>query len=281
MMRTRVLERGLGRLGAGAVAAGTALAVTGAVLVLTTASADAATIICGSTFTVASLAPGDSGSCSVSYSETATQLGNPFTVTLDVDSISNSGGGASGSGIATEALFDATPTGLQITVTDQNGTSFGTGTPSCSGSYPDAASCSGHDDAQPVPGATGVRSWSDTFTITWSLPLAAGNPYQGGGAQVTLTPYYSGTPAAPVQPSASTVSPTSSASPTASPSASPSGGSLPSTGGTPPSIPSTGAGLSLPGLTLVTAGVLLMLLGLGLVAIARSRHGRGPERPPR
>jgi hypothetical protein len=269
---------------------GVLLTGVGLLLALTAASVDAATVSCNGALATASLAPGDSGSCTFSYSETAAQLGNPFTVTLDVDSTSTSGGGSAGSGTATEALLDGQATGLQVTVTDSNGNSFGLGTPSCSATYPNAATCSSKDDAQAVPGTSATSSWSDTFTIYWSLPLDAGNPYQGGSATVTVTPYYNGTPAPPPRPRLST-SPSPSLSPSPSPtptaggvaaasfSPSPTGGVSPSPTGevSAVSTPSTGAGPTpTSSLVLIALGMVLLLIGASGVGWASRSRRRTP-----
>jgi hypothetical protein len=246
-------------------ALGLLLASAGLLLTLGAAPVEAATVSCNGALATASLVPGDQGSCSMSYSETATQLGNPFTVTLDVESTSASGGGAAGSGTATEALLDGQATGLQVTITDSKGQSFGMGSASCSAVYPDAAGCSSRDDAQAVSGAVGLSAWSDTFTINWSLPLAAGNPYQGGSATVTVTPYYNGTAA----PSAS---PTPAATPTGSVAAVTSSPS-PTGGASPISTPTTGSGPApTASLVLIALGMALLLLGAcGVGWTARSR----------
>jgi len=166
--------------------------------------------------------------------------------------------------LATEALLDGRTTGLQVTVSDSASNTFGAGTPSCTGTYPHATPCSSTDDGQAVPGAVGVRSWSDTFTISWSLPLAAGNPYEGGSATVTVTAYYNGTPA-----------------PSPSPSPTPPGGvsgisSGPSpTGGvSAASTPSTGAGpIPTSSLVLIALGMVLLLAGAYGIGAA-TRLGR-------
>ncbi len=90
-------------------------------------------------------------------------------------------------------------------------------------------------------------SWSDTFTISWSLPLAAGNPYEGA----SVTAYYNGTPA-----------------PSPSPSPSPTGGVSAA------STPSTGAGpIPTSSLVLIALGMVLLLAGAyGIGAATRSRR---------
>ena len=268
--RLRVTAAGLARAGwsglSGAVMAlGVLLASAGLLLTLTATSADAAAVSCNGSLVSSSLLPGDSGTCTLSYSETAAQLGNPFTVTVNVHASSASGSGTVGSGTATEALLDGTATSLQVAITDSAGNTFGLGASSCSGTYPDAASCSSSDLDQAVPGMLDTSSWSDTFTITWSLPLAAGNPYQGGNATVTVTPYYNGTPAP-------------------SPSPSPGGGVLgisfspsPSGGVLGASTPSTGAGpTSTASLVLIALGMVLLLIGASGVGWASRSRRRIP-----
>ena len=267
LRESRLMRGGWTGLSAAAMALGLLLASAGLLLTLTAAPVDAATLSCNGALATASLVPGDSGSCTFSYSETAAQLGNPFTVTLDIDSTSTSGGGSAGSETATEALLDGQATGLQVTVTDSNGNSFGLGTSSCSATYPGATTCSSKDDDQAVPGTTATSSWSDTFTISWSLPLAAGNPYQGGSATVTVTPYYNGTPA-----------------PSPSPSPSPTGGALAATSSPSPtgavsavSTPSTGAGpTSTASLVLIALGMVLLLIGASGVGWASGSRRRTP-----
>jgi hypothetical protein len=261
-----------GRLGvAGAVlAAGVVLVGTGLLIGLTAAPVSAAaTVGCDGWSVSTSLVPGDSGSCTFSYTETAAKLGNPFTVTVSVTTSSHSGGGAAGTGTATEALLDGQSTGVQVSVTDSAGKRFGLGRLTCSGSYPDASSCSSGDPNQAVPGATGTSSWTGTFTIAWRLPITAGNPYQGGSAVVTVTPFYNGIPA-----------PTP--SPTTTPAPTPTGGvagasttAAPSGGGSPESTPPTGAGpIPLGSLILLALGMALLLAGVTGVAIATRGSGK-------
>jgi hypothetical protein len=247
------------------MAIGVLLAGAGVLVSLTAAPVDAATVGCNGSLVTTSLAPGDSGSCTFSYSETAAQLGNPFTVTVSVVTSSTSGKGAAGSGTATEALVDGTATGLHVTVTDSADNTFDLGTPTCSGASPDAGSCSSSALNQAVPGTLDTSSWSDTFTVSWSLPLAAGNPYQGGSATVTVTPYYNGIPA-----------------PTPVPPPTPAGRVLgvsfspsPTSGVLGASTPSTGAGPTSTGsLVLIALGMVLLLIGASGVGWARR------SRPP-
>jgi hypothetical protein len=115
-------------------------------------------------------------------------------------------------------------------------------------------SCSSKDDDQMIPGTTATSSWSDTFTISWSLLLAAGNPYQGSSATVTVTPYYNGTPAP---------SPSPNPSPTGAVSA--------------VSTPSTGAGPTSTGsLVLIALGMVLLLIGASGVGWASRSSRRIP-----
>jgi hypothetical protein len=246
--------------------AGVILAGAGLVLTLAVAPVDAASVGCNGSLITSSLEPGDSGSCTFSYSETAAQLGNPFTVTVSVATTSISGSGAAATGTATEALLDGQPNGLQVTVTDSSGNTFGAGTISCSGAYPYASSCSSSDPNQAVPGTTGTSSWTDTFTIGWKLPLAAGNPYQGGSAVVTVTPFYNGIPA-----------------PSPSPSPTPTGGVAGAStgptpaGGAPASTPPTGAGpIPTSSLVLIALGMLLLLVGAYGIGVATHSRRQTP-----
>jgi hypothetical protein len=261
----RLFRAGWSRVSAAIMMLGVLLSGAGLVLALTATPVEAATMTCGATLASTPLVPGATGSCTFTNTETATQAQNqPFTVTLDIDATSASGDGASRSGTATEALLDGRTTGLQVTVSDSAGNTFGTGTPSCTGTYPNATPCSSTDDGQAVPGAVGVRSWSDTFTISWSLPLAAGNPYEGASATVTVTAYYNGVPA-----------PTPSSTPT------PTGGvagasttPTPTGGVSAASTPSTGAGpIPTSSLVLIALGMVLLLAGAyGAAAATRSRR---------
>jgi hypothetical protein len=247
------------------MAIGALLVGSGLLVSLTAAPVSAAaTVGCDGSLVTSSLEPGDSGSCTFSYSETATKLGNPFTVTVSVDTTSTSGSGTAGSGSATEALLDGQPTGLHVTVTDSAGNTYGIGTLSCSGSYPDAASCSSSDLNQAVPRTTGTSAWSDTFTISWTLPLAAGNPYQGGNATVTVTPFYNGVPASTPSPSPTPTGGVSAASSGPSPTGGVSAASTPSTGAGP--IPTSS-------LVLIALGMVLLLAGAyGVGVVTRSRR---------
>jgi hypothetical protein len=269
----RVRHGGLFRAGWSGVSTaimtlGALLSGAGLVLALTAAPVDAATVSCNATLATTPLVPGDSGNCTFSYAETAAQAQNqPFTVTLGVNTVSKSGNGAAPSGTATEALFDGQATGLQVSVSDSSGNTFGIGTPSCTGTYPDATSCTSTDESQVVPGASSVSSWSDTITVSWSLPLAAGNPYEGGSATVTVTAYYNGTPA-----------------PSPSPSPSPTGSALAATFSPSPtgavsavSTPSTGAGpTSTASLVLIALGMVLLLIGASGVGWASRSRRRTP-----
>jgi hypothetical protein len=245
---------------------GVLLSGTGLVLALTATPVEAASMTCSATLATTPLVPGAAGSCVFIDTVTATQTQNqPFTVTLDVDSTSAARGGASGNGIGTEALLDGQTTGLQVTVSDSAGNTFGIGTPTCTGTYPDATSCVSTDDGQAVPGAVGVSSWSNTFTIGWSLPLAAGNPYEGGGATVTVTAHYNGVPA-----------PSSSSTPTGSVAAISTGPS-PTGGVSAVSTPTTGAGpTSMTSLVLIVVGMALLLLGVSGVGWAARSRARIP-----
>ena len=244
---------------------GVLLSGVGLVLALTATPVEAATMTCSATLATTPLVPGAAGGCTFTDTEPATQAQNqPFTVTMDVNSTSASGGGGRGRGTATEALLDGRTTGLQVTVSDSAGNTFGTGTPSCTGTYPNATPCSSTDDRQAVPGAVGVRSWSDTFTISWSLPLAAGNPYEGASATVTVTAYYNGVPAS-----------------TPSPSPTPTGGVSGASSGPTPNgrgvrgVDTVHRGRPIPtsSLVLIALGMVLLLAGaFGIGAVTRSRR---------
>ncbi|MGA9775876.1 MAG: hypothetical protein WBU92_08140, partial [Candidatus Dormiibacterota bacterium] len=171
----------------------------GVVAALTAAPVSAAGFtVCGQTV---SLAPGDSGTCmdTVTWSG-ATSYSGPVNVALDVSTQANSAGSALGPGVGTEAVLDGTATGLQVTVTDSAGSTYSIGTVSCFGSAPPSASaspphaayCQSSDQNQQVA-TSQPKGYSDTFSVHWLLPLAAGNQYQGGGATVTLGAVLTGT----------------------------------------------------------------------------------------
>lgn len=261
----RLFRAGWSGVSAAIMMLGVLLSGAGLVLALTATPVEAATMTCSATLATTPLVPGATGSCTFTYTATATQAQNqPFTVTLDVDSTSASGGGASGNGVATEALLDGRTTGLQVIVWDSAGNTFGIGTPTCTGTYPDVTRCSSTDDGQAIPGATGVSTWSDTFTISWSLPLAAGNPYEGGSAAVTVTAYYNGIPAPSTRHSPT---PTGGVSGISS-------GPSPTGGVSAASTPSTGAGpIPTSSLVLIALGMVLLLAGAyGIGAATRSRR---------
>lgn len=96
----------------------------------------------------------------------------------------------------TEALLDGQPDGLQVIILDSYGNTFGVGSVTCQGSYPNASTCSSSNQGQLVAkvGHTFVNAggsvdsgWSDTFVVNYALPFAAANPYQGGTAAIVLT----------------------------------------------------------------------------------------------
>ncbi|MGH7643902.1 MAG: hypothetical protein ACRENX_13005 [Candidatus Dormibacteria bacterium] len=200
---------------------------------------------CGSS---TSLMPGNSGSCTETVSDpntTATQV----NVTLVLSTSSTSGGGTPGSLLATEAVLDGQPDGLQVTVTDETTPqTFSLGPISCytdssestPASYPNAAYCASTSSSQTVASNVNNATFADTFQISWSFPLAASNPYQGSSAAVTLASTYTGT----------------TGSGTLGASTSPHSGQLGA------STPSTGAALPTTlGTLLLGAGIILAVLG--------------------
>lgn len=245
------------------VAAGVVLGSAGFLVgVATSNPASAASLgVCGSSI---SLMPGASGSCTetvIDPNTTSTQV----NVTVLLSTSSASGGGTPGSGMATEAVLDGRPNGLQVTVTDETTPqTFTLGAVSCytdsskstAATYPNAAYCVSTSSVQTVATNVSNSSFSDTFKISWSFPLAAGNPYQGSGATVQLASTYTGTTGGGVL-GATT---------------GPHGGQLAA------STPTTGA--SLPealGKLLLGAGVLLALIGV--LVYLRDQRTR-PLRPP-
>jgi hypothetical protein len=209
------------------------------------------------------LAPGDSGSCNVTFS----LGGSPGQVYLSATTSSASGG----TGIGSEALLDGAGTGLQITLVDANsGTSYGIGSVSCTGGYPDATPCSSADSTQTVSSSAITSSNTDVVTVGWDFPIQASNPYQGGTATVTLQEEYSGTNVSPNPPASATPRPTptptggalgasTTSSPTASPSAHHHGGVL----GASTTTPTTGAELPVIfSRVLIVLGLVLIFAGL-------------------
>lgn len=249
--RDRVVSARWLHSSASILAIGALVSVSGAVLAATAMPVEAATVSCGATHATTPLVPGTSGSCMFRYAETAQQAQHQhFTVTLDVATVATSGG-ASGK-TASEALLDGRATGLNVRVSDSAGNLFGVGTPSCRGTYPKATPCSSTDNGQAVRGAVDITHWTDTFTVAWSLPRSAGNPYQGGSATITLTAYFTGT-----------------SGPSASPSPSPTSGVLAA------STPATGVGsIPIPALVLMAAGIGLLVLG-----VTRLGAAYRPRRP--
>ena len=249
-VRTRSRRRRRARAGGSRISTlmlmlGVLVSSVGVFLATTAAPVEAATAMCGTRPSPTPLMPGASGSCTVTFSESAKQAQHQrFTVTVDVDAIANSSVATGNTG--SEAPLDGRPTGLKVTVSDSARNTFGIGQPSCTGSYPHATPCSSADHRQAVRAAVDITSWSDSFTLGWSLPRDAGNPYQGGSATITLTAHFNG------------VSGTS-----------PTGGVLAA------SAPSTGIG------SILTAGLALIAAGIGLMLLALTRLLRSPRRSGR
>lgn len=212
-----------------------------------------------------SLAPGAQGSCSETVSDTSNNTSAQVQVNLVVATTSTSGGGAGDSGIGTEAILDGRPGGLHVTVTDTTtGQTFSLGTIFCyrdSGksapaTYPNAAYCDSSSGLQRVATNVNNASFTNTFLVAWSFPLAAGNPYQGAGATVQLQSTYVG----------------ATGSGTLGVSTGPSGGQLAA------STPTTGAELpETLAQFLLSAGVLLAIVGALL--FMRGQRNR-PLKPP-
>jgi len=234
------------------VAVGLVMGAAGIVIAVAAASpASAASLgVCGASI---ALAPGDTGSCLETVSDTSNSTSTPVKVTLVINTVSTSGGGAPGSGVGTEAVLDGQSTGLQVLVKDvTTGRNFNLGTVSC----PNAAYCASTSRAQTVATNVDNSSFGDSFEIIWSFPIAAGNPYQGAAATIQLASTYTGTGGSGVL-GAST---------------GPNGGVLAA------STPTTGARLpETVGQLLVGAGVLLALIGMFLYM--RGQRNR-PFQPP-
>lgn len=205
---TRRLALVAGAVGAsGALVAGASLALFQSAAGLQADTFAAGTVTVGneasesSTCTIAAMAPGDSSSSLVfpgtddandsSCAYEVRYVGNlPAWIGLDVTT--SSAAGSPG----TEALLDGQAGGLQVVIQDSYGNHFTIGPVSCTGSYPDAASCQSSAPDQLVdktgsnhvlPDHSVTNGWSDTFVVDYALPLASPNPYQGGTAQVVLT----------------------------------------------------------------------------------------------
>ena len=189
-----------GRLWSVLVAAGLLTGAVGVVIGLAAASTVSASSLgaCGSSI---ALAPGDAGSCSETVSDTSNSTSTAVNVTLVINTVSTSGGGAPGSGLATEAVMDGESAGLQVLVKDvTTGRNFYLGTVSCYSNsskstvsiYPNAAYCASTSNAQTVATNVDNSSFGDTFEIIWSFPRSAGNPYQGAGATIQLSSTYTG-----------------------------------------------------------------------------------------
>ncbi len=230
----------------GGLGTGLALAADAAPVAASTLS------VCG---TSAPLLPGASGSCQESFSSPyGTQ---PVAVSLSMTSVATSGGGVSADGIGSEALLDGTPTGLQVQVIDDaNGKLFPLSGVRCyagpgsseAASYPSAGYCVSRQMDLPLGSFPSAGNHTQTFTVRWLLPISAGNPYQGGGATVTLQPTFTdlsagSPPGGVLGQSTSTTSPTGT----------PSGGVLGA------QTPTTGAGLP------VVLSRMLIVLGLALL----------------
>jgi hypothetical protein len=219
------------------------------------------------------LVPGATGSCSGTISDTTLNTSTPVDVALVVNTTSSSGGHTSGSGIATEALLDGQTDGLQVTITDTSSNqTFSLGAVSCysdSGkstlaSYPNAAYCVSSSRSQTVASNVGNASFSNDFVISWSFPLAASNPYEGGGVTIQLQFTYTGTTSGAVRGASTTTSGTTTSG-TGTSGTGTSGGQLAASTGTPTTgaaLPETLAKLLLgAGFLLALAGVLLYLRG--------------------
>jgi len=215
------------------------------------------------------LAPGDTGSCSETVSDTSDSTSTPVNVSLVINTTSTSGGGTAGSGAGTEAVLDGLASGLQVSVKDTTtGHTFSLGTISCytdssesaAASYPDATYCASSSKSQTVASDVDNASFGDSFVISWSFPLAAGNLYQGGGAIVQIASSYTGS---------------TSGSGTLGASTGPTGGVLGA------STPTTGAALpELVGELLLSVGFLLVLTGMYFYAGRQRRQSAGGRPQP-
>ncbi|MDA8332370.1 MAG: hypothetical protein M0027_14445 [Candidatus Dormibacteraeota bacterium] len=242
----------------------------------TTVSAATTLSVCG---TSAALMPGSSGSCQETFANP--YVGHPVKVVLRVSSASMSAGGKPGSALGTEALLDGTQTGLQVQIiNDSTGQLFLVGPVACYTSaeldqpaaYPNASYCVSDTGNLPVTTAGGGRVAAETFTVRWLMPLAAGNPYQGGSASVTVQPVFTNlsTPAGGVL-GQSTTAP-------GQPGGDPGAGQHQGVLGA--QTPSTGADLPIAlSRLLIVVGLLMFLGGLWLWRQRRYPTGKAADRP--
>jgi len=244
-------------LGLASGGAGTAIGLAAA----TTVSAATTLNVCG---TSAALMPGSSGTCQETFA--SPYPGQPVKVSLRISSTSMAAGGEQGSDVGTEALLDGTQTGLQVQIiNDSTGQLFLVGKVACYSSpemsqqatYPAASYCVSNTSGLPVTTTGGGRVSAETFTVRWLMPLAAGNPYQGGSASVTLQPTFTdlSTPAGGVL-GQSTTAP---GQPGGDPGSGQHGGVLGA------QTPSTGADLPIAlSRVLIVLGLVMLLAGLWL-----------------
>ena len=139
---------------------------------------------------VGPLAPGDAGTAGTYRIQYTGNLS--AWVGLDVGLVSTAArAGAPGSGTGTQALVNDGPNSLQLTIRDSASAAYTLGTIACvpgtSGASPTKTSCRSSAPDQVVGGQPVGSGWSDTFTVTYSFPLGAGNDYQGSTASLTLT----------------------------------------------------------------------------------------------
>jgi hypothetical protein len=163
---------------------------------------------------------GDSHSCTYTVTYTGSLAA---WITLGLSSTSTAAVAYQAPGSATleggQALLDpAEPNGLQVTISDNQGTkpqyftlgqqncsNIGTGSSLSDPGYQDSCTststptlilgqgtdsiqnCQTDNSCITVGGNGAVtKGWTDTFTVTGSLPLTSGNIYQGGNAKITL-----------------------------------------------------------------------------------------------
>ncbi|MGH7642658.1 MAG: hypothetical protein ACRENX_06530 [Candidatus Dormibacteria bacterium] len=248
------------------VSAGLITGAVGIVIGIAAASSvSAASLgVCGNSI---ALAPGDAGSCSETISDTTNGTSTPVNVTLVIGTVSFSGGGAPGSGVGSEAVLDGQSTGLRVLVKDlTTGANFPLGDVSCytdasesrASPYPNGAYCASSSNPQTVATNVDNASFGDSFQITWSFPIAAGNPYQGAGGTIQLDSTYTGT----------------GGSGTLGASTGPTGGQLAA------STPTTGARLpETLGQLLLGAGVLSVLAGMFAYMMAQRNRSVEPPTP--
>ncbi len=211
----------LGFLGALFLTVGVAVGVAA----VTPVAAGVGLSIPGCTHFPTQIAPGDSGSCQITFREPQSRGNAPAYAALSVSTDSHASGTQLGVGLGTEALLDGqTASGLQVSLSNvYSGERYGIGTVLCDAAYPNANYCRSSDRDQLLTKGTVHQGYAAVIQVKWHLPLQSGNAYQGGAATVLLSATFSGKCPTPSPSPSGGSSPSPSPSWTASPTGSPSG----------------------------------------------------------